>query len=926
MRLLDICNTTFQTLDTHFLPWLDRLSTRSLLEQVNRKQSTMASSSSPLGGGMPTYEELRAEMEKMRIKNEKLTTSNAELTNSNAELTNTTEKLTISNRKTTLNELLEHSHQIQRCVTVEPNINLCTQGTITSPTGKFIPHELKKWDQFPQARSEAFSEMCNCFAGLDEQSSRLFPARLYLEEVATKISEKPLTSEQDLTICQSEGVDSIVKNVINAIAERNLFPKDLAHIRKLDFDNHNNILTVSNPSSDPSKEDKKHGLPVKPDKLCTIKLMDEKRQLIFILEEKAAHKLTSQNLREGLHPMDIGADVVQRVTTSSATEAKSEWLAAAATSQTFTYMVKKGLEYGCYTIGHSIVFLQIKEHDPNNLYYHLAEPVQEVQHGGSANQPDYALTAVAQILSFCFMAFRSQIRPQSWTDARFKELDTWDLEDETLLQQMSPGRTPVAADTPSPWVPLQKKWKGDKESPTHKSDRKLRSAASCAADATVSGPSQKRPPDDSSRQDHQPSMQHLNSAPKTPTRNNRSGNSSKDPQGQPKQQMRPHSAYCTQACLSGLQLEEPLDESCPNYAAHKHHNDSRFHTITQRQFSFLVYLQLAISLDDYVLNLSMHGNYGVLFKITLASHGYTFVAKATSKTWTSRIVYEASVYERLFNLQGISIPIWLGNIDLANPWYDVPDDLTHMMLLAYGGTNIWVDSQHDERITPEEIWRQIRHFHRDAARYGVLHRDVMGGNVLWSDERQRLIFIDFESCLMRPIKPKQPDNEQIEQVADKSIARQVDETVVDDSKTLDGGLTPEHHGENNMAMTPAESSLHQAGSKGKAFKVLADQSSESDANGATNQKDSTDSEEPAGHVKRTVLGDFAGNAANTPSQVRGPSSRVDKKTQEPSFATIDHWQGSDGGLAATKALVAPGLHPDDLENAQVEADDEASST
>ena len=63
-------------------------------------------------------------------------------------------------------------------------------------------------------------------------------------------------------------------------------------------------------------------------------------------------------------PIDLGEKFIYR----------SEWLVAAALTQTYRYMVENGLAYSYLTTGEAYVFLYIIEFEPHTLYYHLVEP------------------------------------------------------------------------------------------------------------------------------------------------------------------------------------------------------------------------------------------------------------------------------------------------------------------------------------------------------------------------------------------------------------------------------------------------------------------------------------------------------------------------------------------------------------------------
>jgi hypothetical protein len=53
----------------------------------------------------------------------------------------------------------------------------------------------------------------------------------------------------------------------------------------------------------------------------------------------------------------------------------SEWVVCAVMTQTYSYMLECGLGYSWFTTGEACVMLQIRESEPDVLYYHLGFPV-----------------------------------------------------------------------------------------------------------------------------------------------------------------------------------------------------------------------------------------------------------------------------------------------------------------------------------------------------------------------------------------------------------------------------------------------------------------------------------------------------------------------------------------------------------------------
>ncbi|KAL8922521.1 MAG: hypothetical protein Q9172_003528 [Xanthocarpia lactea] len=159
--------------------------------------------------------------------------------------------------------------------------------------------------------------------------------------------------------------------------------------------------------------------------------------------------------------------------------------------------------------------------------------------------------------------------------------------------------------------------------------------------------------------------------------------------------------------------------------------------------------QLGTTLDTNITNLKVHGACGLLFKITSESHGYTFVGKGNIDVFVSDLKHEGVVYNRLRSLQGESIPVYLGNIDLIKrKWYEYGMRILHMLLMSYGGTPIYS--------TDESMRLQVHQFEAKLDRLGVQHRDLTRPNMLWNQELQRLVFIDFERSRLEPRVNKTP--------------------------------------------------------------------------------------------------------------------------------------------------------------------------
>jgi hypothetical protein len=205
--------------------------------------------------------------------------------------------------------------------------------------------------------------------------------------------------------------------------------------------------------------------------------------------------------------------------------------------------------------------------------------------------------------------------------------------------------------------------------------------------------------------------------------------------------------YCTLQCLRGLVSGGVLDPSCPNV---RDHGDGR-HVLKQSTFFHLLRQQLFTTLDSDCDVVAIHGSRGALLKVTLASHGYTVVAKSTVPEFVEHLRYEATVYQRLYPIQGIYIPLYLGSINLKTPYiYDGIADLVHMMLPSPAGRPLSGELTAANRA---ELMNKTRKSLGAIHQLGVVHQDPAPRNLCWNQEISEVMVLDFERSVVIEARP-----------------------------------------------------------------------------------------------------------------------------------------------------------------------------
>jgi hypothetical protein len=152
--------------------------------------------------------------------------------------------------------------------------------------------------------------------------------------------------------------------------------------------------------------------------------------------------------------------------------------------------------------------------------------------------------------------------------------------------------------------------------------------------------------------------------------------------------------------------------------------------------------QLAKNPDNGCEPLGKQGACGALFKLTLESYGYTFVAKGTVTAFKAKLKHEGSVYRHLDEVQGDLIPVYLGNISLFHPYFlDFGVKIVHMLLMSWAGEQARKDLV---QTMGRDLAAETSGLLTKLLGRGVEHGDVRPPNVLWNPEIKNVVVVDFE--------------------------------------------------------------------------------------------------------------------------------------------------------------------------------------
>ncbi|KAH8431444.1 uncharacterized protein LDX57_009106 [Aspergillus melleus] len=657
-------------------------------------------------------------------------------------------------RQTTFGELIRYCHDLFSRPLRAEDPSRSTTGKITAPTGKRCPLQLRPWTDCEIRQQEIYRSVCNYLEPPGQDAEQLFVSRHALESFGKEL-RRPISSEQDLESYERFGVENHVRDIIAALCKKPA-ARDEFHLSDgVSFDNHANAL--DRPQVDPSQpRESSTSRPSRPDQFCIRRGTSE--TILTTVEYKPPHKLSVENIRSGLRPMEFWKEVVAPDSIPTQEPEKLRYNAARLTGsvlvQEFHVMIQEGLEYSYLTNGLAVVLLRVPYNDPTTLYYHLCEPNIEVN-PEDVQSLRHPVTSIARVLCLCLMSFGSSLRDQNWRNNAKDRLPEWktsfdhersEIPDAELRQippdaQNTPSGCTSSEGSGSSFLPSS-----PPESPTGGRRPPTRSQTQCAPSDSILRGHHSESDEDPALRGQKRRFSRVASSPLSPPvqRSARQTGSGNAPSGQ---NQRHQAQFCTQRCLLGLQQEGLLDENCPNVTFHRKGGNSNRHLINAETLVQQIKQQLDENIDDCT-PMGGCGASGAPFKITCAVYGYTVVGKGTTSYLWDEVSREADIYRILSRLQGSVVPVFLGAIDLAKIYFlHGAGEIQHMLLMAWAGKPI-----SKTEATSPDISRSISRSISKIRSLGVSHQDLRVDNFLWNDELRRVLVIDFHrSALSRPL-------------------------------------------------------------------------------------------------------------------------------------------------------------------------------
>ncbi|EGD89236.1 hypothetical protein H112_02848 [Trichophyton rubrum D6] len=690
-------------------------------------------------------------------------------------------------KPTTLPEYLDACH-VYLSVGFESRVDHKdgTKGPVENAKSKLRPRYIREWRTFPQEQAKVWELLFES----DFVSQPHFASANGVEQEGKYISLRMLRSELDLGYYERYTVEDRVAFIIQTLYADPKLRKTFNLMGSVTFENHGNTIT---PGSD---EEVNAGLPLPPpqspvqkrrkqtdsadpltvhtgssrpraDQFCVYNSGNDKMVPAFIIEYKPPHKLLTDSALDGL--LDIEVDEVV-ISSDNDDEAKrNRRMVAAVITQTFSYMIQARIEFGYVCSGELFIFLRIDPNDPTTVYYYRSTPNEDVgettgwtgdSDGGTSDSDSSTsdsgghnrlhLTAIGQVLAFTLRALRSPPHGQNWPTDTEERLKKWEIEfNHDVVYGLDSSSPPEKLPSSGYKPPRSSRDEYMRMSPVKtRSKRRAAAAASSCREPEEPNPESSDGDDESGNWGTDPNSP----TPRRPRPLSKAqvvvSSRSRPPPPPPTERKRyvyntgPINPWCTQKCLAGLRTRGLLDPKCPNVAIH---GTGPRHAIDDFQFRKLMREQIVGPKGPWGCeSMHRHGTSGALFWVTTFPYGYTLVAKAMPIETVRRAIHEENIYQQLYKIQGKYVPVCLGSIDVSGGplWYDGIFPVVHLLFLSHVGKSIVSHAQGRNRVSQfiPSAREALQAIHRQL----TLHCDTHVGNMFWSRENKRVMFIDFE--------------------------------------------------------------------------------------------------------------------------------------------------------------------------------------
>ncbi|KAL4741024.1 hypothetical protein BDV11DRAFT_168577 [Aspergillus similis] len=229
-----------------------------------------------------------------------------------------------------------------------------TTRKIPEPTGKHCPSRLEHWSKCESEQRKIYKPVCFYLEPPGQTAARLFSPCLVREDFGKRF-KREISSEQDLEGFKLFGAEYYVSDIITELCKSSAARDEFRLCDGVRFDSHANSLvadeTDQSQPNQPNESAKRIAQfrPSKPDQFCIHRVHGVNSTILTTVKYKPAHRLSVQNLRVGLRPMDFWKGVIIPKAGPMDEDEKLRYNAARLTgsvvAEEYHVMIQEGLEY-----------------------------------------------------------------------------------------------------------------------------------------------------------------------------------------------------------------------------------------------------------------------------------------------------------------------------------------------------------------------------------------------------------------------------------------------------------------------------------------------------------------------------------------------------------------------------------------------------
>lgn len=663
------------------------------------------------------------------------------------------ERCVIPSQPLALVQYLEKCHSLSLAREIVTDRPPTSRGEAApSQTGRIYPRRIIPWTTFAREQEKVWEKLSH---SPTFSSNPVFPSVHELKYVGFLL--RPVNSESDLRNNERSAVEEAVRLLMNATYNDALLRSQLGLIGTIgivdDSVSESIVDSVAFPFPKQHRRARRWGN--REHQFCIYQRSKHQSIPTVAIEYKPAHTIGVGEMATALDgEIQPDRDIIGQEGGNPRFAAKQ--LTTTIITELFSYMLGKGVRYGYIVTGEAYIFLRIGD-DPSCVSYSLCVPNLDVQ---AHDDMRLHRTSVAQVFAFVLQAIQSPMPCQNWhSDA--EALNTWPFEYGHVLRSIPA----TVSESLGEICYKPSRWEGFADSPIHSRSRCLRLEDMLHHKGS-----------DNNRNGSNGSNSSSNSS--NSSRNNSNGDDKKSPQypqnssaiksicipiplqagpgvvasasvcreevkvSQECNKTIQDRPYCTHECLKGLALGRPLDEKCPNAKDHGRRHPSPHELVCS------IRTQLAVYRGENAdcVPLYPSGSRGAVIKIRVSSLGYTFIAKGVESTDRSIVHRESLLYNRLSSRQGDCIPVCLGIVDLAVPYFYDCGRCEHFILLSYAGRPVLQTRNKINAQDANKIATALGRLHD----YSVLHNDAVPRKVLFEERSGKFMMVGLTQAKFSP--------------------------------------------------------------------------------------------------------------------------------------------------------------------------------